>query len=87
MNERENKQRSEAVRMFLIAFAAIGFLWMGLELLIYGEIQHRLVDDLISLAWSAMAWCAYRLGREHGRRTLRKQIKISIEQNPRRLGF
>lgn len=62
----------EAVQMFLIAFTAIGLLWMDLERLIYGEVQPRIVDDLISLAWSAMAWCAYYLGREHGKRTPRK---------------
>lgn len=68
MNTRKSKQMEEAVQMFLVAFTAIGLLWMGLERLIYGEIQPRVVDDLISLAWSAMAWCAYYLGREHEKR-------------------
>lgn len=72
MNTQRIRQMEEAVQLFLIAFTVIGLLWMGLERLIYGEVQPRLVDDLISLAWSAMAWCAYYLGLEHGRRTPRK---------------
>jgi len=71
MNRWKSRQLSEAVQLFLIAFAAIGLLWAALERLIYGEIQPRIVDDLISLAWSGMAWCAYYLGREHERRTPR----------------
>lgn len=71
MSRWRDRQLSEAVQMFLIAFAAIGFLWAALERLIYGEIQPRIVDDLISLAWSGVAWCAYYLGREHERRTPR----------------
>ncbi len=67
MNTQKRKQMEEAVQMFLIAFTVIGLLWMGLEWMIYGEVQPRIVDDLISLAWSAMAWCAYYLGREHGK--------------------
>lgn len=67
MNKRKNGQLSEAIQLFFIAFAAIGCLWVALERLIYGEIQPRIVDDLISLAWSGMAWCAYYLGREHER--------------------
>jgi len=62
---------AEARKMFFLAYAAIGILWAGLERLIYGEVQPRLVDDLISLAWSAMAWCAYYLGREHEKRVPR----------------
>lgn len=68
MSEWKARQLSEAVWMFLLAFVAIVLLWTELEQLIYGEIQPRLVDDLISLAWSVMAWCAYCLGREHGKR-------------------
>ncbi len=63
-----SRQLAEAVQLFLAAFTAIGLLWMGLERLIYGEVQPRLVDDLISLAWSGIAWCAYCLGLEHGKR-------------------
>lgn len=71
MNTRRGKQMEEAVQMYLAAFMAIGLLWMGLEWLIYGEVQPRIVDDLISLAWSAMAWCAYYLGRKHEKRVPR----------------
>ena len=71
MNGGKARQFSEAVQLFLVAFVAIGLLWMGLEQLIYGEVQPRIVDDLVSLAWSAMAWCAYYLGREHEKRVPR----------------
>ena len=71
MNKWKARQLSEAVQFFLIAFAAIGLLWAALELLIYGEIQPRIVEYLISLAWSGMAWCAYYLGREHEKRAPR----------------
>lgn len=71
MNGWKARQLSEAAQLFLAAFVGISLLWMGLEQLIYGEVQPRFVDDLISLAWSAMAWCAYYLGREHGKRVPR----------------
>jgi len=71
MNSQKDQQMAEARKMFFLAYAVIGILWACLERLIYGEVQPRLVDDLISLAWSAMAWCAYYLGREHEKRVLR----------------
>ena len=71
MNGWKVRQLSEAVQLFLVGFVAIGLRWMGLEQLIYGEVQPRIVDDLVSLAWSAMAWCAYYLGREHEKRVPR----------------
>lgn len=71
MNGWKARQLSEAVQLFLAAFVVISLLWMGLEQLIYGEVQPRIVDDLVSLAWSAMAWCAYYLGREHEKRVPR----------------
>ncbi len=71
MKSQKDRQLEEAMRLYFSAFVAIGLLWMGLERLIYGEVQPRLVDDLISLAWSAMAWCAYYLGREHEKRVPR----------------
>lgn len=71
MNGGRDRQLLEAAQMFLVAFAVVGVLWAVLERLIYGEVQPRIVDDLISLAWSGMAWCAYYLGREHERRAPR----------------
>ena len=71
MNRWRDRQLLEAGQMFLAASAVIGVLWAVLERLIYGEVQPRIVDDLISLAWSGTAWCAYYLGREHERRTPR----------------
>ena len=49
----------EWFKWLLIYFAialVITFGWQGLELLIYGEIQHRVVDDIIGLIllWSVL---------------------------------
>ena len=49
----------EWFKWLLIYFAialVITFGWQGLELLIYGEIQHRVVDDIIGfiLLWSVL---------------------------------
>lgn len=71
MKSQKYRQLEEAIQLYFGSFVAIGLLWAGLEQLIYGEVQPRLVDDLISLAWSAMAWCAYYLGREHEKRVPR----------------
>ena len=72
MSTRQSPQLVEAIQLFISAFVTIGLLWAGLEWMIYGEVQPRIVDDLISLAWSAMAWCAYYLGLKRGRQIPRK---------------
>jgi len=61
------RQAIEALLCYSVSLFAIGLLWMALEALIYGEVQPRAVDDLIALAWSAMAWAAYGLGCRHGK--------------------
>lgn len=30
-------------------FIILGLIWQGLELLLYGQIQHRVVDDIMGL--------------------------------------
>ena len=32
-----------------VLFLAFSAIWMGLEMLFYGEVQHRIVDDIISI--------------------------------------
>ena len=32
-----------------VLFLAFSAIWMGLEMLFYGEVQHRIVDDIISV--------------------------------------
>lgn len=45
-------------------------IWEYLELRIYGEVQARVVDDIMFLLWIAFAVCAYALGNIHGTKTL-----------------
>lgn len=47
-----NARTKESIFWFfatLIALSVITFGWQGLELLFYGEIQHRVVDDIIGV--------------------------------------
>ena len=32
-----------------VLFLAFSAIWMGLEMIFYGEVQHRIVDDIISI--------------------------------------
>ena len=32
-----------------VLFLAFSAIWMGLEMLFYSEVQHRIVDDIISV--------------------------------------
>ncbi|WP_352416368.1 hypothetical protein [Oscillibacter ruminantium] len=61
---------------YVIAIAAIGMMWRGLEMHFYGEVQPRIVDNYIAIVWSVMGWLAYLLGREHGKEATIEQTKI-----------
>lgn len=50
----------------LWVIAVIGFLWEGLEMMFYGEVQPRRVDDIITLIWIAAVVKAYWLGYKDG---------------------
>ena len=43
----------------------IGLIWMILEYLFYGEIQPRIVDDIINVAYVAAILYGYKMGRSH----------------------
>ncbi len=47
-----------------IGMLAAGFLWQLLEKLFYGDIQPRLVDDLIYLLWAGTVFYSYYKGRK-----------------------
>lgn len=32
------------------------FIWQGIEVVLYGEIQHRTVDDIMSLLYLPFIW-------------------------------
>lgn len=34
------------------------FIWQGIEIVLYGEIQHRTVDDIMSLLYLPFIWMA-----------------------------
>ncbi len=38
----------------------LDFIWKGLELLLYGEIQPRKVDDIMFLLFTPFVWAAMR---------------------------
>lgn len=40
-------------------------IWKSLELIVYGEIQTRVVDDLMGVVFLYGMWKAYILGRKH----------------------
>lgn len=56
-----------------ISFALILFefstaiIWQALELIVYGEIQPRVVDDLMGLVFLYGMVEAYRMGKRHGK--------------------
>ena len=56
-----------------ISFALILFefvtaiIWQALELIVYGEIQPRAVDDLMGLVFLYGMVEAYRMGKRHGK--------------------
>lgn len=47
------------------AVVLAGILWQLLELLLYKEIQHRRVDDIMALVWMGTIVAAYNRGYSH----------------------
>jgi hypothetical protein len=46
------KKREEKAYAFIascIELFLLNLVWMGLKLIIYGEVQHRIVDDIIGI--------------------------------------
>lgn len=41
------------IALTFFIFTIVGLCWQGLELLLYGEIQHRTVDNIIGIALTA----------------------------------
>lgn len=50
----------------------IGLIWMILEYLFYGEIQPRIVDDIINVAYVAAILYGYKMGRSHEKRSAKE---------------
>lgn len=52
--------------IIVLGYLIIGMLWQVLEVLSYGEIQPRAVDDIIAIAWCALAGLSYFIGYKRG---------------------
>ena len=59
----------------------ISFLWQLLEYLIYGEIQPRIVDDIVGLTYVIAILYAYKMGRSHEREAQRNYKHIENHWN------
>lgn len=55
-----------AFSLILFEFVA-AIIWQALEIIIYGEIQPRVVDDLIGVVFLYGMVEAYRIGKRHGK--------------------
>lgn len=44
-----NEQRVSCIFYAVNTMLALNLVWMGLEQLIYGAVQHRFVDDIIAI--------------------------------------
>lgn len=68
---------SKTQKLWCATFAAytliaINCLWMGAETLFYGEVQHRIVDDIISIPLAAIIYFMWKFKTE--RDNLRKHL-------------
>lgn len=62
---REQRRIDNCIWGYLV-FLGIGLLWQILEQLIYGEVQPRIVDNFIAIAWSLGMVKAYQRGYRYG---------------------
>lgn len=52
--------------VYCVVFLIVSdIIWKSLELIVYGEIQPRVVDDLMGVVFLYGMWKAYILGRKH----------------------
>lgn len=67
----ELQMKSEHIVECCVACIAFLFvsdiIWKSLELIVYGAIQPRVVDDLMGIVFLYGMWKAYLLGRKHGK--------------------
>lgn len=62
-----NEHIFENAFWLLITVLLIGFVWQAAEMIFYGEIQPRKVDDLMSVVWTVAVVLAYKRGYRHGK--------------------
>ena len=61
-----NQIAEMAFAIILFEFVA-AVIWQALEIIVYGEIQPRVVDDLMGLVFLYGMVEAYRMGKRHGK--------------------
>lgn len=62
-----NKHSIENLFWLAVAIVLIGYIWQAAEMVFYGEIQPRRVDDLITVVWTVAVALAYKRGYQHGK--------------------
>lgn len=65
MNKAERLIDNLLCLFFVIAL--VGFAWQGVEMVFYGEIQPRKVDDIMAIIWMALLIKSYKRGFKHGK--------------------
>lgn len=54
------------LKWLALAYWAISLIWISLELIFYGEIQTRIVDDIIAFLWIATLIRVCKIGYRRG---------------------
>lgn len=57
----------------------ISICWQLLEMLIYGEIQPRIIDDIVSFLWIGAICFAYKFKELELKRMLKKYKKVNLD--------
>lgn len=60
----KNASDRRFLKWLLISMLVISVLWQLFEYLIYGEIQHRLVDDIMAAIWIITLYWAFYIGKD-----------------------
>lgn len=61
---------------FFFGISFISEFWKYLEQQIYGEVQQRVVDDIIFFMWIVFVICSYIVGYQLGKRKKEKQTDV-----------
>lgn len=69
------------VLFFFFGIFFINEFWMSLEQHFYGEVQQRVVDDIICCLWILFAFCAYIIGYKFGKKEKGDQANVYTEQH------
>lgn len=62
-NMKDNSDR-KFIKWLLTSMFIISIVWQLLEYFIYGEIQHRIVDDIMAAIWIITLYWAFYIGKD-----------------------